>query len=252
MPSRWEIPIQGVDGLSVLPSGVHSFLSRWFEDDPVTHNAPKPYSLSGIRSEGPFVVLTVSLIADRLARRVAALQPGEPIQFGTQPSGRATVADGPRMLRETSWDELASLPALSGWRLELRSPTCFRRGAVSQPWPDPVRVIECLCANWTLGTGVELPFAPPEPRAIAVTHADLRTKVSLSAPVPTVGAIGGLRWMWVPNRKYAPDTEGAAAVTRLLGLAEFSGVGAYTQFGMGRVTVRPAGQRLQELSCRCP
>lgn len=237
MPSTWDIAFDIPEPRLVRPSGVHAFLARVLAEESDAHRNRKPYCLTGVSIKYGLAVVGVSFINDGAAAIFSDVTAGEDVWFGKSDDGAGTVAAPPRLTREATWEELAEIGPREGWGIELRSPMCFRRGKLSQPWPSPERILNSLADNWELGTGEEFPLEFPEVSALAITDVRLETVRTPLTPTPTAGAVGSLEWRWAPNAKYAPDTEGAAAVSALLGLAEFSGVGAYTQFGLGQVRV---------------
>ncbi len=237
MPSTWEIAFDIPEPHLVRPSGVHTFLARILAEGSDAHRGRKPYCLTGVSIRYGLAVVGVSFIDDGAAALFSSVTAGEDVWFGKSDDGAGTIAAPPRLTREVTWDELAEIGPREGWSIELRSPMCFRRGKLSQPWPSPERVLNSLADNWELGSGEEFPLEFPEVSALAITDVRLETVRTLLTPTATAGAVGSLEWCWAPNAKYAPDLAGAAAVSALLGLAEFSGVGAYTQFGLGQVRV---------------
>lgn len=246
MPSTWEIAFDVPNPRRVQPTGVHAFLARVLDEAAEAHLRRKPYCLTRVSIRYGIAVVGISFIDDGCALAFSEVHAGEEVRFGRTSDGVGTVAAPPRLVGEMTWLELAEIGPMSGWEIELRSPMCFRRGDVSQPWPAADRVLNSLADSWTLGTGEPLPFEFPEVSALAITDVRLDTVRTVLTPAPTAGAVGHVEWRWIPNAKYAPGAEGAAAVSALLGLAEFAGVGAYTQFGLGQVRVSP----LEELPVR--
>jgi len=241
MPSTWEIAFSLAQPQYVHPSGVHAFLARVFNEG-TEHkvNQPKPYSLVQIRTVPDHAIVTLSFIDDRLAMDLEeTVAPGMSAVFGRQSAGSGEVAEVPRLITHSSWDGLIRIDTPDAWALELQTPTCFRRGNASTPWPSPEHILESLARSWRQGSRSELPFALPAVSSILVRWVELHSQVVKASPKPMKGSTGRLEWEWAPHPKYAPDREGAAAVTSLLALAEFAGVGAYTQFGLGRVLVFP-------------
>lgn len=244
----WQVPFRGVPSSKVHPSGVHALLGRWFGEGGAHHD-PKCYSVMGLGSTGDLVVATVGLMDDRLAERLADLPPGHAHRFGDHPGHVGVVVAEPRLVRQSSWEQLAAQGPARRWRLELRTPLCFRRGSVPSPWPDPHRVVNSLVDRWTLGSGEAPPFPVPDSRNVLVTHVDLETFDADGTPQNSrrrsegangpqiVGAVGEVEWQWLPDRRFGDDIHGAAALNALLALCNFTGVGSYPQFGMGRVDV---------------
>lgn len=241
MPSLWTIDIVGIPWQRVRNSGIHRFLSAWFVESDDEHANPKGYSLRERVDHSDGVRLTLGLIDDRLAALIAELSPGHRIQFGTNPGHYGTIAGSPRCERTVGWQQLSSDQRSNQWRIWLRSPLTFRRNGLDQPWPAPFQMLDSLRARWLLGCGeplVDKGAIDQLARGIAVTGAEVSTQESRWAPEPVFGATGVVEWSWVGGAA-SPDAghRGAATIERLLMLAEFSGIGAYPQHGLGAVDV---------------
>lgn len=239
MPSGWEIDFVGIRPSHVRASGIHRFLSNWFGEGPEEHLSAKNYSIWHRADHADGVTVEVRCVDDRLADRLAAIPQGLPVQFGVRHPQVARVSSPPRCSRRRTWEELSEYRGTTQWRLHFRTPTVLRHGQIDQPWPAPHPVLRGLQRTWS-AAGPTLPtsFDDTVATSLAVTGADIRTEHTALAPQPLHGATGMVEWTWA-----APETaERAAVVERLLGLAEFTGIGSYTQHGLGSVAV--AGRRV--------
>lgn len=241
MPSLWTIDIIGVSSRHVRNSGIHRFLSAWFAESDDEHANPKCYSLRERVDGRDGVRIVVGIIDDRLASLIAELPAGHGIQFGERPGRFGTVARAPWCTQTTTWADLLADQRSNQWRIWLRTPMTFRRNGLDQPWPAPFQILDSLRSRWLLGSGtplIEKDAVAQLARGVAVTGAELSTEDCSWPPEQVFGATGVVEWTWSGGR---PAEEaghcGAATVEQLLRLAEFSGVGAYPQHGLGSVDV---------------
>lgn len=239
MLSTWKIAFDVSNPRFVHPAGVHAFLARSLSENSETHKRRKPYCIKGVSIQYGLAIVGVSLTDESSALKFSRIATGTPVQFGKREEGRGIVAAPPQLVRSTTWTELAAPRPQTAWRIELLSPMCFRRGKLSQPWPSPDKVLNSLLDSWKEGNNGEVPFAFPDVDAVAVTSARIETVKTSLTPTPTAGAVGELEWQWAPKSQDQSSLGGAAGVSALLSLAEFSGAGAYTQFGLGQANVSP-------------
>lgn len=241
MPSLWTIDITGIPPRRVRNSGIHRFLSAWFAESDDEHADPKCYSLRERVDHRDGVRLVLGLIADRLASLVARIPAGLRIPFGANPAHFGTIAQPPRCTQSATWSDLREDLRSNQWRIWLRSATTFRRSGLDQPWPAPFQILNSLRSRWLLGSNqplIEEGAIGSLARGIAVTGAEISTEECDWPPETVYGATGVVEWTWVGGPA-APDAghRGARTVEQLLRLAEFSGIGAYPQHGLGAVDV---------------
>lgn len=235
MPSLWTLDIAGVTSRQALPSGIHRFLSEWFDESPQTHGAVKQYALRGRIDEpqGRGMRVVLGTTSDRLRESIAAIPPGLRVPFGVSARFVGTVVDVPTLLTEATWADLAEPRAANQWRVWLNTPLAFRRDGIDQPWPAPYNVLASLLRRWPDGAAAPATATCLDrlARGIAVTEAEVRTSVCDWPPTAVWGAEGMLQWTWLGA------LADAAPIDSLIRLAEFTGVGAYPQYGLGSVTV---------------
>lgn len=240
MPSVWEIQFCDVDPSHVRSSGIHRFLSAWFRETQSEHSGLKGYSVGPRRDDRSAVAIEVRCVDDRLADLVASIPAGQQVQFGTTHPRLAAVRVPPRCMATMSWAELATYRGTSQWRLELQSPVVVSYGHVDQPWPAPAPILRGLDAKWSKwGPQVDSTYDERLAGLIAVTGADLRTVECHLAPTPVWGATGAVEWTWlgVQTTRHADLSHGATIIERLLALSRFTGIGGYTQHGLGSVAI---------------
>lgn len=235
MPSSWLIEFEGVSGRDVRTSGLHRFLSAWFGEDPEQHTDRKGYSLGERGDRDGAVAVVVRCVSDRLGALLSELPRGQAVTFGHTFPKQARVRDCVQVA-EATWDDLAVPLGTAVWQIEFLSPVSLRRHGVDQPWPAPAPLLAGVAEKWAAYAPIPLPWADEDAHAILVTGVELTMEQSQDAPVPTWGAVGRVEWTWDLADRRAP-ADGPARVERLLRLAEFTGLGAYPQHGLGRVRV---------------
>jgi CRISPR/Cas system endoribonuclease Cas6 (RAMP superfamily) len=148
------------------------------------------------------------------------------------------VRSQPRVVNQLSWAELSQPLGSNQWQVALLTPTAIRRDGIDQPWPAPIPLLEGLARKWAECSSSALPLTADDLRPVLVTGIELSTQPTTDTPAkdPVWGAVGMIEWTWNGRDRSAPP-HGAHKIERLLRLAEFTGLGAYPQFGLGRVQV---------------
>lgn len=249
MPSRWFVPINGIDPTGVKLEFIHAAFSRWFDRSPAEHAATdKPYSVSPLTDFRDVVGVEIATLTDDAQRRLwEAIDVQAPIRLGSQTRrlGR------PALLQTATWNELAA-PAQGErqWELEFVTPTTFRSGDRSSPLPTLSTIMEGLSRAWNMWSGLDdRGYNPRVDGALWVTDLDLNSTViqlgirdqrGVGKQVLLSGCLGTLTL-----RCDQPET--ADRVVPLIRLAAYSGVGSMRGKGLGVVRVhhRPldGGQR---------
>lgn len=243
MPSRWFVPVVGIDPSRVRLEHVHAAFSGWFDTSAQVHAASdKPYAVSPLSGDDRGVGVEIATLTVRaeaaLARRVESRAP---VRLGSQvrPVGR------PRLMHAATWEELAlsGVPgAATRWVLEFVTPTTFRSGDRSSPLPQVQTVLAGLARAWDACSGTPRPELRSDlAAALWVSDMDLRSQVlrlrvrrrhgAGAQDVHVSGATGSLTLR-------CEDPCAVEAVAPLLGLAPYAGVGAMRGKGLGVVRVR--------------
>ena len=228
MPSRWEIPLSGVEPGEVRWEHLHAAVSRWFDDDSEHHDKVKGWSLTPPRDGPDGPVIEIGLVRDDLLPRLLDhAGRGSRIRLGH--TVIRTGADA-QPIAATGWDELGGEHQDRAWSLRLLTPMTFRRGNRFTPLPAPTPILGSLRRSWNTWApadqAIDLDLSS-EP--VWVTDLDGHNEIVKVNNRTVSGFLGRVR--------IETDVDGvAAAVGRLINLAAYSGVGAYTTrcFGVAR------------------
>lgn len=255
MPSRWFVPIRGVDATRVRLEFTHAAFSRWFDRSGAEHAAnDKPYAVSPLTDYKGRVGAEISTLTDDAERRLwAAIEADTPIRLGTQ----TRQIGRPARLHTTTWGGMAAEAAGEReWTLEFVTPTTFRSGDRSSPLPTLPTVMGGLSRAWNLWSGLDRrEYDPRVDGALWVSDLDLRsTLIELEIrdrhgalkPIHLSCCLGALTLR-------CDDPATAARVAPLIRLAAYAGVGSMRGKGLGVVRVhtwvggrrqgRPRGDR---------
>lgn len=239
MPTRWFVPVPGLDPTRVRLHHVHAAVSSWFDRTEAEHHrGDKPYAISPVTTDERNVTgIEVATLTDDAARRLDAATgaPGESsrIRLGNQwrHVGR------PRILREHSWQQLGMPSQATAWRVTLATPATFRTGDRTSPLPTSEGLVRAARSAWTAWADSPLPDKAGD--SLWVSDLDLCNEV---LPMTLRGADGKARDIvvsgvlgWVVLR-HDDDDRGAAGLLRL---TAYTGVGAMTRKGLGVARVEP-------------
>lgn len=253
MPSTWQIPLTGAAGAGVPLTAPLAVVSGWLDarsDGSQTGSEPgltpdakdarsrhdaqaRPWSVTPPQAVGrQRTVLEVRLLDDGLRDRLArVVVPGARVRLGSQ---HFTVADTASQVAAVGWEELARWSGERAWQVRFASPTTFRRGNRTSPWPDPVSVIRGLRARWDgLGHG---PAPEPTRGSVWVSDVDGRSDAVAMRGTVVTGFIGRLRYVCDGS------AEDAAAFAALMAFGRFAGVGSHTTAGFGCIIPEPTPQ----------
>jgi CRISPR-associated endoribonuclease Cas6 len=184
---------------------------------------------------GGRVVLEVRLLEDGLAVRLAAhAVPAVPVRLGRH---WLAVAGVPVLDIACSWSEFVGERGRRAWEVGYRSPTTFRRGTRTSPWPAPESVLTSLAARWR----ALRPQTAPElsrdlARSVWVSDVEGRSECLRLRGTVVSGFVGRIRYVCD-----GPD-EAAATVGALFAFAQFAGIGSHTAFGLGTIDLSPTWQ----------
>lgn len=236
MPSRWFIPVHGVDPDRVHRAHVHAAFSEWFDPTTAAHDANnKPYTVSELtRRRGQDGVTISTLTADAETRLAAAIATRLTVQLGNQTRPVAR----PVLLRTQSWTTLASTPPSTRWTIELLSPTTFRSGNRSSPLPCVATILGGLSRSWQRWSGLApLTYQPRQDGAVWVSDLDLRSTMvhlQIHNHLIHLSAVRGTITLRCADAA-------AAKVAPLLALAPYAGIGSMRGKGMGVTRATPVG-----------
>lgn len=228
MPSLWWLPLRGADPAETRLDHLHAAVSRWFDPDLAAHNAQiKPYAVSpAARTAAGGVGIEIATLTDGAdaCLRAAAAVPRQ-IRLGS----RAVQTQVVRRMRTQPWSELAQPSGAAAWSVRFETPTTFRSGSRSAPWPAPAAVLHGLADVWETFADVALSRASHrEIDSVWVAEIDGHSEVVPVAQVRMSGFVGQIDYR-------CSDRSVAALVDPLFRLAPYSGVGSAKGRGLGRV-----------------
>lgn len=241
MPSRWFVPVAGVDPHRARLEFVHAAFSGWFDHSSAEHAAnDKPYAVSPLTDHQGRVGVEIATLTDEAERRMwQAIESGTPVRLGNQVRrvGRAV------RLHHESWEDLAECGSRERrWTIELVTPTTFRSGDRSSPLPCVPTLLGGPARAWNLWSGFDQrDIDARRDGALWVSDLDLRsTPVELTIrdrngqpkSIHLSGALGALALR-------CDDPSTATRVGPLIRLAAYSGVGSMRGKGLGVVRIHP-------------
>ncbi len=268
MPSRWEVLLAGPADAAIPLTAPMAIVSDWLDDRDQSANRPhaerprsghyaqmRPWSCGPIHTQPaardghqPLLSLQVRLLDDSLADRLAAAaRPGRRVRLGAR---EFAIWSEPAMLQQACWQDLRSWTGTRAWQVRFVTPTCFRRGRRTSPWPAPDSLARSLTARWAL---LDPDTAPPAPGhgtgSVWVSdidgHSDVhnlrRNARHGREPRRQDELVSG----FTGRIRYVCDqgTDGeAAAFDAVLALAAFAGAGSHTTYGFGVIEPEPTWQ----------
>lgn len=230
MPTRFWIPVDGVDPGRVRLEHVHAAVSRWFDRTEEEHrDNVKPFALSPVSSRGDGthdVGIEVAALTDDAHERLDA-----GVATGRIRLGSVTGSLGrPEPIHRESWAELDRWSGAQEWLLRFHTPVTFRQRDRSQPWPAPSAVLRGLSESWNRWSGLpERRLTYQQVDDVWVTEIDGHTETVIVGPMELTGFVGEIAFRTTPAQ--------AALVDPLMRLATFSGVGTAKHKGLGVTSV---------------
>jgi CRISPR-associated endoribonuclease Cas6 len=232
MPSRWQLDLDGPPDVAVPIAAPHAVLSRWLDDD--HQAASKPYSVTPPVAGPRGLTLGVGLVDDALAPRLLAhTAPGSHVRLGRYVY---RVHSAPTKQAETSWTALEQGSGATAWCLTFHTPTTFREGNRSSPWPAPQSIVRSLTARWRAVRGDISSVAAAADASLWVSDIEGFSRAFPVGGLTVSGFVGRIRMVC------ETVGAGAAAVDRLLRLSPYSGVGSFTARGLGTVSLSTTWQ----------
>ncbi|AXH95956.1 CRISPR system precrRNA processing endoribonuclease RAMP protein Cas6 [Ornithinimicrobium avium] len=238
MPSRWWIPVEGVDMSCVRIEHVHAAISRWFDRSLAEHHSgSKPYTISppATDDEGRSGI-ELSVLSDEAHRRFfQGAEVGAAIRLGHQQGAIGM----PISMHRHSWADMAQSVVARAWNVDLITPTTFRNGDRSSPLPNVRTIMTSLSQSWATWGATPAPDSLTATRGTWVSGLEL-SSTSVSFPVnqrgkrtiaEVVGSLGTLQLM--------ATEEAARATGPLLQWAAYTGLGGMTRRGLGMVRIEP-------------
>lgn len=243
MPSRWDVMLPGVNAANVKLEYLHAVVSRWFDDGDDAHRASaKPYTVCPARAVPGGVTIELGLLDDSLPDRLGTVAAaGTRVRLG---STWSTITRPPRQLDALPWTDLTASTdtassdtpsADTAWCLRFLTPTTFRRGNAFSPAPSLSAILGSLRSCWQR-------FAPATVPPLVLDLAREPVWVTDIEVTSHVVPVNGLTVSGFTGRlRFACDgtAEQAAAIDRLVRLAPYAGVGAYTTRGFGVTRPEP-------------
>lgn len=239
MPSTFFVPLRGIRP-PVLPEYLHAFFSGWFDTagpaTPDTHHATeKPYTISPLAPRSGVDGVEISVLTEEAEQRLLnTAGDGGSVRLGRQ----AGVFGPPIRQARTSWEALCAGPAQRAWAVTFLTPTTFKSGDRTSPFPSPAVVLRAPKVAWRAFSGLpEIEVSPAETATIWVSDFSIHTEqVGVRArrpdgrptPRPVAGVVGTITYR-------CDDASVADRVGALFRLTPFCGVGALRGKGFGVV-----------------
>lgn len=242
MPAKYWLPMRLPAGVTPQAHHLHAAISTWFDSPKASgENGPRPAGHDDTTKAWTAAWITdrqrleVSVLTDEAERRlVNHAATSATIRLGT---AQVPIGD-PIHLKSATWNELASPTTSRAWRVDFLTPATFGRDnrTLMSPFPDPQDLLNVPRMAWaTFNPSVGIELSAADKQLVWVAHVELETvKTPLiihGKPTTLPGCRGSVTY-----RCDNPDV--AHRVAALLRLAQFSGVGARTRFGLGAVNIQ--------------
>jgi hypothetical protein len=211
---------------------LHAVVSRWFDDDDTHRSIAKPYTVCPAKAAPGGITIELGLLDDSLPDRLRTVAaPGTRVRLG---STWSTITRPPRQLDTVPWADLTPSTD-TAWCLKFLTPTTFRRGNAFTPAPTLSAILGSLRSCWQR-------FAPPTVPPLVLDLAQEPVWMTDIEVTSHVVPVNGLTVSGFTGRlRFACDgtAEQATAIDRLVRLAPYAGVGAYTTRGFGVTRPEP-------------
>lgn len=231
MPTRWFVPVAGIDPSAVRPEHLHALVCDWLERDAsiTAHRANrKAFTVRSWRHDvaDRTVGFELTLLDDRGRQRFeSSVAVSTRVRLGQQ---RGQVGS-PVLQAEASWGRLATQAPASEFSFSFLSPTTFRSGDRCMPFPLPTLVFGHYRRIWrTFGPPELCPDVDLKEAGLVIRAFDLRTRDVVIRSHRYTGFVGEITF----GTDRLSD-QARSALAALAALAEFAGTGANTTAGMG-------------------
>lgn len=235
MPARYWVPLPDLRAPAAVEH-LHAAVSSWFDGERVPdgaasphHDVVKPYTISPTTSHRGQLGIQVSTLTDEADEAVARNAGRARLRLG----GVVTSVGRAHRIRSSSWQELAQPDNARRWTMEFETPFTYRSRNRTSPFPLPPVILRGPAVAWETYSEQRAVTVPPEHHhTIWVSDLDARTETVTLKGRTHPGLLGRVTYR-------CDDDTIAPAVSTLMRLAEFTGVGSFRGKGMGIVTVRP-------------
>lgn len=249
MPSRWFVPVPGLDPTRVRLDFVHAAVSGWFDlTSSDHHRGDKPYAISPVTTDDRGVTgIEVATFTDKATRQLHAAVHAAVGAPGIRLGNQWRQTRPARLLHHITWAELAAPSPTVQWRVLLATPATFRTGDRTSPLPTAQGLVRTARSAWAAWGERPLPHGAGG--TLWVSDLDLRSEV---LSVPLRGADGAFRDVVVSgvlgSLVLRHDKDDPAA--GLVRLAAYTGIGAMTRKGLGVARVEALRSTAQSGAAR--
>lgn len=239
MPTRWLLQYHGIAPADIELTHLHAVISSYFDDDApghpasgaaISHHQPqrKPYAVSAPFAIDGGVGIEIGTLATVASTRLLQRCVPGMTRFGRH----FAQAVAPQAIAQQEWSHLGQALTGSAWTIEFQTPTSFTAGRHTTPLPTPSAILSGVRTAWKVWGPSGIDIAAPD-RILRVSDIEGSTHVLKIGRKIYAGFVGSARYE-------CDEPEQAAAVARLLALAEFCGVGAGTTRGLGVIRATTA------------
>lgn len=251
VPARYQIGLQIDDPDRVTSNGIHAVVTRWLDNDesnprhrnnskrvprPVTaerpesgpdhHDTDKPYSVTPLFSTPEAThVFEVGILVEEITERLLLGAARGAVRFGNLSVGAAQRSVS--LVATQEWDALSEAAPTSRWTFEFVEPVAFRQRKRYLPLPEPGSVFGHLRKAWNLWAPSTMDLDFKEVGLVKLSQTG-KVETRRIRDETAVGFVGQVTYA-----ARSPEPEHLRKLTALAHLAEFSGVGSRTTYGLG-------------------
>lgn len=230
MPDLFRVHLRFSREPDVTPGRIRALAAHLIDEDQESHRSlVKPASISPLTHVGDNIwAVEIGTLTNDVAERLRG-SVGRTARLGPI-EGRVKSVE---RLHGATWDTLLQrAPTEDLIRLAFITPTTFRRGDTSQPFPIPGSVFGHYRKRWELsGSALDIDFRDSDVR---VRWFRGETRLERVGSGTHIGFIGEVHY-WVKDR----SADRRRKLNALAALAPMSGTGSNTMSGMGVTRVLP-------------